>query len=80
MLDKLATRYPDESIEFHLLRAMFAGGQVDEMKKTVAAGGNLDELPAPLFEIVKSLHENGQSGVNSLTAGDLHIKIIKGEN
>ncbi|WP_461171125.1 pyruvate carboxylase subunit B [Arthrobacter sp. Z1-15] len=80
MLDDLAAQYPDESIEFHLLRAMFAGDQVDEMKKTVAEGGNLDEIPMPLLGIVKSLYENGRPGVNSLTAGDLHINILKGEN
>lgn len=80
MLDDLAAQFPDEPIEFHLLRAMFAGDQVDEMKKTVAEGGNLDEIPMPLLGIVKSLYENGRPGVNSLTAGDLHINILKGEN
>ncbi|MCQ1957868.1 pyruvate carboxylase subunit B [Arthrobacter sp. zg-Y826] len=80
MLDDLAAQYPDEPIEFHLLRAMFAGDQVDEMKKTVAEGGNPDEIPMPLLGIVKALYENGRPGVNSLTAGDLHINILKGEN
>lgn len=80
MLDSITERHPDEPIEHHLLRAMFAGGQVDEMQKTVAEGGNMDEIPMPLLGIVKSLYENGQPGVNSLTAGDLQIKILKGEN
>lgn len=80
MLDEIFRRHPDESIEFHLLRAMFAGSQVDEMKQAVADGGNLDELPMPLFDIVKLLHQNGQPGINSLTAGDLHISILKGDN
>src|SRR5690606_22115758 len=40
MLPGLRERHPDEDIDTLLLRAMFAGSQVDEMKKTVAAGGN----------------------------------------
>ena len=56
MLEDLAARYPDESIDHHLLRAMFAGSQVDEMKMAVASGGNPDEIPHPLLGIVKSLH------------------------
>jgi oxaloacetate decarboxylase (Na+ extruding) subunit alpha len=80
MLEDLATRYPEESIDHHLLRAMFAGSQVDEMKKTVASGGNPDEIPHPLLGIVKSLHATAQTGIKTLNAGDLKISITKGEN
>ena len=80
MLDDLAARYPEESIDHHLLRAMFAGGQVDEMKKTVATGGNPDEIHHPLLGIVKSLHATGHTGTKTLNAGDLKISITKGEN
>ncbi len=80
MLADIAARHPDESIDLHLLRAMFAGSQVDEMKKVVAEGGNHDEIPRPLLSVVKSLHAVGGTGTKTLNAGDLKISIIKGEN
>ncbi|MBB5750292.1 pyruvate carboxylase subunit B [Micrococcus sp. TA1] len=80
MLQDLAARHPEESIDHHLLRAMFAGSQVDEMKKAVASGGNPDEVPHPLLGIVKALHATGQTGTKTLNAGDLKISITQGEN
>ncbi|MBT2597465.1 hypothetical protein [Arthrobacter sp. ISL-72] len=80
MLLDLRERYPDESIDLLLLRAMFAGSQVDEMKKTVAAGGNADEIPLPFFGLIKALHEKSATGTKSLKAGDLQISIEKGKS
>jgi oxaloacetate decarboxylase (Na+ extruding) subunit alpha len=80
MLPDLRERYPDESIELLLLRAMFAGTQVDEMKKTVAAGGNADEIPRPLLGLIKALYQKSETGTQSLKTGDLQISIQKGES
>lgn len=80
MLPDLRERYPNESIDFLLLRAMFAGTQVDEMKKTVAGGGNAGEIPRPLLDLIKMLHQKSPTGRQSLTAGNLHISLKKGEN
>ncbi|GAA1686625.1 hypothetical protein [Microbacterium lacus] len=80
MLPTLHEHHPDESIDDHLLRAMFAGSQVDEMKATVAAGGNPDELPGNLLSIVKELYDKLPAGTRSLAAGDLRIRIQRGDN
>jgi oxaloacetate decarboxylase (Na+ extruding) subunit alpha len=77
MLPDLRTRYPDESTDHLLLRAMFAGSQVDEMKKTVAAGGNTDENPKPFLDLIKALHGKSATGTKTLKAGDLQISIEK---
>ncbi len=77
MLPDLRRRHPDESIDLLLLRAMFAGTQVDEMKRTVAAGGNPDERYGPVLGLVKSLHRTSASGRQSLTAGALQITLDK---
>jgi oxaloacetate decarboxylase (Na+ extruding) subunit alpha len=79
MLPGLRERYPDESIDLLLLRAMFAGSQVDEMKRTVAAGGNPDEIPRPILGLIRSLYEKGGTGLQSLTAGDLQITLERGD-
>jgi oxaloacetate decarboxylase alpha subunit len=79
MLPGLRERHPDESIDLLLLRAMFAGSQVDEMKRTVAAGGNPDEIPRPVLGLVKALYDMSSSGRHSLTAGDLTISIERGD-
>jgi oxaloacetate decarboxylase alpha subunit len=50
------------------------------MKKTVASGGNPDEIPRQLLALVKRLHAKSTSGTQSLTAGDLHIRLDKGES
>ncbi|MEV8132888.1 pyruvate carboxylase subunit B [Pseudarthrobacter oxydans] len=80
MLPDLRERHPDESIDLLLLRAMFAGTQVDEMKKTVANGGNADEIPRPLLDLIKAIHQKSKTGRQSLTAGNLQISLTKGEN
>ncbi|MEV7606745.1 pyruvate carboxylase subunit B [Paenarthrobacter sp. NPDC089322] len=78
MLPALRDRHPDESIDFLLLRAMFAGSQVDEMKRVVASGGNPDELYQPILSLVKGLYDSIESGTQSLTAGNLNIRLEKG--
>lgn len=78
MLDDLRAQYPDEDIDTLLLRAMFAGSQVDEMKTTVASGGNPDEMPRPVLGLLTSLYAASATGRHSLTAGDLTIIIEKG--
>jgi oxaloacetate decarboxylase alpha subunit len=80
MLPHLRERHPNESIDLLLLRAMFAGTQVDEMQKTVAAGGNADEIPLPLLDLIKAIHQKSQTGRQTLNAGNLRISITKGEN
>jgi len=80
MLPDLRERYPGEDIDLLLLRAMFAGTQVDEMKKTVAAGGNAEEIPTPLLDLIKAIYDKSRPGRQSLTAGDLHISLTKGDN
>lgn len=80
MLPDLRRRYPGESLDDLLLRAQFAGTQVDEMKRTVASGGNSDELPRPVLGLVKALYDMSATGTHALNAGDLHISLSKGEN
>ncbi|WP_404434283.1 pyruvate carboxylase subunit B [Microbacterium lacus] len=79
MLDDLIGQHPDEDIDTLLLRAMFAGSQVDEMRATVAAGGNPDEVQRPILDLIKSLAgAAGGTGRRTLNAGDIRITIDKG--
>lgn len=78
MLEDLRARHPDEDIDTILLRAMFAGSQVDEMKSTVAAGGNPDEIPRPLLDLIRSLAAAIGTGRRTINAGDIRITIDKG--
>lgn len=80
MLPYLREQHPDEGIDMLLLRAMFAGTQVDEMKKTVAAGGNADEMPQPFLNLIKALHTKSPTGTQSLITGDLQISVRKGKS
>ncbi|MFA4896481.1 MULTISPECIES: pyruvate carboxylase subunit B [Microbacterium] len=77
MLPGLRERYPDAGIDELLLRAMFAGTQVDEMKKTVASGGNPDEVPRPLLGLIQALFAGSDSGTQVLKTGDLEIALVK---
>lgn len=77
MLPSLREQHPDEDIDTLLLRAMFAGTQVDEMLATVAAGGNPDEIARPVLQLITSLHGVAASGRQTITAGDLRISIEK---
>ncbi len=78
MLDDLRAQYPDEDIDTLLLRAMFAGAQVDEMKAAVAAGGNPDNISWPVLDLIRTLAGATASGRRELSAGDIRISIDKG--
>lgn len=79
MLPALRERHPNDPVDVLLLRAMFAGTQVDEMLKTVAAGGNADEAAKPLLALVKSLYQSIQTGTQYLRTADLEISLDKGD-
>lgn len=80
MLPEIRERHPDDSIDHVLLRAMFAGTQVDEMQKAVASGVPADQPPSPLLDLIKDLHKKRSSGRIILKTADLHISLDKGEN
>ena len=78
MLPDLRARYPQDDIDALLLRAMFAGTQVDEMQKAKAAGLRADESARPLLGLIKSLYEKSGVGARSLTTPELHISLTRG--
>lgn len=77
MLADIRTRYPNDSIDHALLRAMFAGTQVDEMQKTVASGERADETAKPLLALIKALHQKKDAGTVSIKTADLSISLQK---
>jgi oxaloacetate decarboxylase alpha subunit len=79
MLPGLQERHPEEDLDTLLLRAQFAGTQVDEMKKAVAAGGNPDEIPRPVLGLIKGLYAKNQAGRQSLKSGELQVTIDRGD-
>ncbi|MBF0581353.1 pyruvate carboxylase [Corynebacterium sp. ED61] len=81
MMPRLKERFPDEDVDMLVLRAMFAGSQVDEMKKFVAQGLSGQGEGAPggsLMALVKSLYESTEQGQFSLSTPDLEINLTKG--
>lgn len=78
MLPDLKQRYPDENIDHLLLRAMFAGTQVDEMQKAVASGERADETQKPLLALIKALHQKKDAGSIVINTTDLSIRMQKG--
>lgn len=78
MLPSLREQYPDDDLDDLLLRAQFAGTQVDEMRRTVAAGGNPDEISAPFLRLVRALYEQTGDGQHTVKFGDLAISLDKG--
>jgi len=79
MLPDLRQRYPDEGIDHLLLRAMFAGTQVDEMQKAVALGQRADDTAMPLLSLIKMLHQKKEAGTVTLKTADLQISFQKGD-
>lgn len=77
MLADIRTRYPNDSIDHVLLRAMFAGTQVDEMQKAVASGERADETAKPLLALIKALHQKKDAGTVSIKTADLSISLQK---
>lgn len=80
LLPHLREQHPEESIDLLLLRAMFAGSQVDDMKQAVAEGGHEAEIPRPTLNLLKELHHNNDAGRYTLKMGGLEIKLEKGES
>lgn len=78
MLDDLRAQHPDEDIDIILLRAMFAGAQVDEMKAAVAVGGITDNTIRPILDLIRTLADATASGRRELSAGAFRISIDKG--
>lgn len=79
MLPSLQERYPEEDIDLWLLRAQFAGTQVDEMKKVRAESGSEGAARMPTLELITSLYESTPAGRQVLRSGDLQITLDKGE-
>lgn len=77
MLPGLKERHPDESLDHHLLRAQFAGSQVDEMQKVVAAGGNPDEQYNTILGLIKELYQNEEFAHFNLKTSDMEIHLEK---
>ncbi|WP_206612114.1 pyruvate carboxylase subunit B [Aureimonas ureilytica] len=78
MLPSLRKQYPDEDIDHLLLRAMFPGSQVDEMKKTVASHVSGGERQYPLLELVQSLYGKMSVGTTAVRSAELSISLKKG--
>lgn len=78
MLPGLRERNPNDSLDDLLLRAMFAGTQVDEMRKAIA-NGDKAEGAFPLLDIIKSLANKKDQGKIMLKLADLEICIDKGD-
>lgn len=78
MLPDLRERYPNENIDHLLLRAMFAGTQVDEMQKAVASGERADETANPILALIKALHAKKDAGTVVIKTADLSIRMQKG--
>lgn len=79
MLPDLEAQYPDEPREMHLLRAMFAGSQVDDMKQAVAEGRSGDEGAFPTLNLLKDLYNSNDPGRYNLKLGSTVINLEKGE-
>ncbi|MEV8147455.1 pyruvate carboxylase subunit B [Arthrobacter sp. NPDC080073] len=80
MMPSLQERYPDEDIDLWLLRAQFAGTQVDDMKKVMTEGGAAGEKLMPTLDLITSLYDGTPTGRQVLRSGDLRITLEKGEN
>lgn len=78
MLPDIVTRHPDDSVDHVLLRAMFAGTQVDEMQKVVAAGLGSSDSARPVLELIKALHASKSQGRIAIKTADLEISLNKG--
>ncbi|WP_217181041.1 pyruvate carboxylase subunit B [Streptomyces sp. AC495_CC817] len=80
MMPSLQERYPDEDIDLWLLRAQFAGTQVDDMKRVRAEGGAPAEKRMPTLDLITSLYDSTPAGRQVLRSGDLQITLDKGDN
>nr|WP_281504273.1 pyruvate carboxylase subunit B [Chromohalobacter japonicus] len=79
MLPDLKRRYPEATEDELLLRAMFAGNQVDDMKEAIENGTNDDAVPSSMLALVKDLAAKRKSGRVYIKNGDLEINLTRGE-
>lgn len=77
MIADLAARYPHDSLDHLLLRAMFAGNQVDDMQKAIASPGTVNEADSPLLALLKTLYQKNNGASITLKTSDLHITLHK---
>lgn len=74
MLPDLEKRYPDDTIDILLLRAMFAGTQVDEMLKAKNAG-EISTEEGSLLKLIKRAYEHNKQGVFSIKTPKMQLLI-----
>lgn len=74
MLADLEKAYPENSVDIVLLRAMFAGTQVDEMLKAKKEGTG-GEDNSPLLKLIKSVYERNKQGTISITTPNIELTI-----
>ena len=82
VLPDLKKAHPDEDIDTLLLRVMFAGSQVDEMKRFVAEGrGGEGEgvKGGVLTSLVQQIYDSSDTTDFHLKTSDLEINLTKGE-
>lgn len=82
VLPDLKEAHPDEDIDTLLLRVMFAGSQVDEMKRFVAEGrGGEGEgvKGGVLTSLVQQIYDSSDTTDFHLKTSDLEINLTKGE-
>ncbi len=83
LLPSLKAQYPDDDVDTLLLRAMFAGTQVDEMKRYVAEGRGGQGEGAPggsLTALVQQIYNTAETGQFRIKTEDIEINLTKGEN
>lgn len=76
MMGDLAQQYPNATKDELLLRAMFAGNQVDAMKEAIANGESGDDYSGELVSFIKDLASGDERQV-SLSTGTLEISISR---
>jgi len=81
MLPELKRRYPKASEDELMLRVMFAGNQVDEMKKAIATRTSGRDSDGSLLSLLKALHkkEPGRKGSRISVQGTNFAVSIESE-
>ncbi|UTD56360.1 pyruvate carboxylase subunit B [Halomonas sp. MS1] len=76
MMGDLAQQYPNATKDELLLRAMFAGNQVDAMKDAITNGESGDVYSGELIAFIKDLAGGDEKRV-SLSTGNLKVSISR---
>jgi len=76
MMKDLAAQYPNATKDELLLRAMFAGNQVDGMKEAIANGESGDDYNGELVSFIKGLAGGDEKQV-SLSTGNFKVSISR---